>query len=521
MLNETPSPTSRGCGILQWVLTLFIAVNMSLVASKSAASPYTHDQIIGFSDDGRYFAYETFGLQRGSGLPFANIFVVDLDRDAWVSGSPFRSSPGEEAMAEVEAAPYAALASTRQEARRSADPMLHDLRIRRPATVLYAAGIGQAHEADELTRIDIPNPDNPTAAPSDSFSLLLESFPAPGGADYCFEPEVLRGFSLVLQNTGAPAQTLHRDQSIPASRGCPATYRLDAVVSAGYPQPDSVFVAMVSVWRQGFEGLQRHVIALPVPLHQSKSPAAQSTPNMTLAMLTEDFLSGMQTERPASLVKQMRAGLDDNPSSVFWPDADLSPATRATELIAAQSGYSPHGRLWIQEEQVEIVPEGAGGPMTVSLITAQIYNLGEVVRAELIESIGSEHVAPPSAFGTGANVEWRFVMRPVQGMRADLVAAGRQEIGSPGEMFCARAPCLSPNPLDLQAEPRPCRDAAQNAAPTGVATSLGALMASLEGTAGTGAWLAEFGLWQDDAVQVAALADGRIIACAMHTTSPD
>ncbi|GGD47823.1 DUF2259 domain-containing protein [Sinisalibacter lacisalsi] len=150
---------------------------MGLLAGRSDASPYTHDRIVGVSDDGRYFAYETFGLQRGSGLPFSNIFVVDLDRDAWVTGSPFRAGRGDEVMIEVEAVPYAALDSTRQETMRSADPMLRDLWMGGRATVFCAAGIEKAHEGDDLIRIDIPNPHDPTAAPSDSFSLSLESFP--------------------------------------------------------------------------------------------------------------------------------------------------------------------------------------------------------------------------------------------------------------------------------------------------------------------------------------------------------
>ena len=190
MSNTAPEPTHKGRSPVRWMTALAIAVCMTLLAGHSKAGQYTHDQIIGFSDDGRYFAYETFGLQRGSGLPYANIFVVDLDRDAWVSGTPFRAGEGEQAMAEVEATPYAALAETRQSARQSAEPLLRDLNIRVPATVLYASGVGQVHDATDLTRIDIPHPDDPTAAPWGTFSLLLEDFAAPGGPDYCYQPEI-------------------------------------------------------------------------------------------------------------------------------------------------------------------------------------------------------------------------------------------------------------------------------------------------------------------------------------------
>ncbi len=266
MSNDTAASNPKMPGAARWIAALLIAMSVALLAGQAKAGQYTHDQIIGFSEDGRYFAYETFGLQRGSGLPYANIYVVDLDRDAWVSGTPFESREGEDAMAEVEAAPYAALAASRESVRQSAEPLLRDLNIRRPATVLYAAGIGQAHDASDLTRIDIPNPDDPTADPTSSFSLLLESIAVPGGPDYCYRPESLRGYRMTLQAPGAAARTLHADQRIPASRGCPTAYRLDSVVSAGYPQESSTLVAMISVWRQGFEGQQRHVISLPVTM---------------------------------------------------------------------------------------------------------------------------------------------------------------------------------------------------------------------------------------------------------------
>ncbi|HBZ43975.1 MAG TPA: hypothetical protein DEO85_07975 [Maritimibacter sp.] len=42
----------------------------------------------------------------------------------------------------------------------------------------------------------------------------------------------------------------------------------------------------------------------------------------------------------------------------------------------------------------------------------------------------------------------------------------------------------------------------------------------LSGSARTGAWLAEVGRWQDDAMQVTAFSDGKITAYAMRAT-PD
>jgi hypothetical protein len=45
---------------------------------------------VGFSPDFRYFAFEEFGIQDGSGFAYSNLYVVDLDTDSWVVGTPVR-----------------------------------------------------------------------------------------------------------------------------------------------------------------------------------------------------------------------------------------------------------------------------------------------------------------------------------------------------------------------------------------------------------------------------------------------
>lgn len=236
-----------------------------VMVGPASAGHFTHDEVIGFSTDGRHFAFKTFGLARGSGLPFANVFVIDLATDSWVSGTPIRASRPEADMAAVEAAPFAALAGVRAEAMEGAGSVLSALGIQRPATVLFARGIGEAHEAATRTEISRPHPDDPTLPPWGRFALDLEPVQVPVGADFCLDASAVVGYRLTHLSEGGGRTILHEDARIPPSRGCPVAYRLDAVLSAGYPQEGGAGVALISVWRQGFEGLDRHVIALPVP----------------------------------------------------------------------------------------------------------------------------------------------------------------------------------------------------------------------------------------------------------------
>ncbi|MEX1236271.1 MAG: DUF2259 domain-containing protein [Roseovarius sp.] len=498
-----------------------VALLVCVWGAPAVATPFTHDQIIGFSEDGRYFAFKTYGLQRGSGLPHATVFVVDLAQNAWVSGSPFHAGRDETAMAEVEAAPFAALERVRRDAMDAARPMLQDLRIRRPATVLYAAGVGQAHLAREVTRIAIPNPDKPTAQPNAELSLRLSDVPVPATVDYCPQPDALRGYRLELLGPDGAAQVLHEDQRIPASRGCAESYRIDAVVSAGYPQPETAIVALISVWQQGFEGLERHVIAASIPPRtnmQATQTPSRSQPD--LDTLVAEFLGEAEAIEPA-LPQREEAGS----GSLRWPDADLPPVARAVEVFAAQDGYAPHGRIWLTEESVEITPSGAGGPFPVSLIRLQAFNLGEARRAELLESLGADAVAPAEAFGAGPDIEWRFVMRPVQGMRADIVAAARLEIPSQDAMRCGPAPCTSPSPFDMESLGLSCTNS-EPAPAMGAKTRLGKTLAMQadggqadEGQASQ--WLVEHGLSQAGGMQILALDAGVPQSCWWAAEGPD
>lgn len=269
------------------ITALFMAL-----AGPALAGHYTHDQIIGFSEDGRYFAFETYGLQRGSGLPFANIFVVDMERDVWVAGSPFRIGAAESDMAAVEAAPFAALAEVRAEAGAAAASMLRDLGVIRPVTMIYAAGIGQVHDAAEVVQIAQPHPDNPTAPPMAQFGLRLTEITLPAGVDHCLATEALRGYRLERIAADGAVTTLHEDARLPASRGCAQAYRLDAVVSAGYPAADRPPVALISVWAQGFEGLERHVIATAVPGFAEAGAGPAPDPDTEIAAFLAGFDAG-------------------------------------------------------------------------------------------------------------------------------------------------------------------------------------------------------------------------------------
>jgi predicted secreted protein len=207
--------------------------------------------VIGFSEDGRFFAFEEYGVQDGSGFPYSNIYVVDVIKDDWF-GPPTRVLIEDET-----AGRFAA----RTEAMAKAAPLIAETGIDYPADMIAVQGDGEG--GDGLT-LDFSTPGYFPGETSDPLALALEMFPVDSPQpceDYLGEKA--KGFELTLTE-GDTVTSLHQDaDTIPGSRGCPTTYRIYAVVVPQYFPPEHG-VAIISVYPFGFEGPDRRFIAVPL-----------------------------------------------------------------------------------------------------------------------------------------------------------------------------------------------------------------------------------------------------------------
>jgi predicted secreted protein len=61
-----------------------------LFQAPARAGDFAERYILGFSPGGRSFAFEQYGIQDGTGFPYADIFLIDTQTGQWVAGSPFR-----------------------------------------------------------------------------------------------------------------------------------------------------------------------------------------------------------------------------------------------------------------------------------------------------------------------------------------------------------------------------------------------------------------------------------------------
>jgi predicted secreted protein len=210
-------------------------------------------ELVGYSGDGRYFAFEEFGIQDGSGFAYSNLYVIDLPRDGWVAGTPFRLRVDDEDVA---------LAEVRRRNRDAAAQTLARLDIGVPAQIAAMVGDGEPDPAAASLAFGVPGY-GPGEAIGD-YRLELETFPA-----QALEPcevylnEKAKGYALTLVGDGE-TRTLHRDTLLPRSRGCPLAYRLHALVLPMNETTLERAVALVSVYPLGFEGPDRRFIAIPL-----------------------------------------------------------------------------------------------------------------------------------------------------------------------------------------------------------------------------------------------------------------
>ena len=240
---------------LTWALVFCL-----LVLPVKAADLAEH-RILGFSSDGAIFAFEEFGVQDGSGFPYANIYFIDAEADAWLPGTPVRVIIDD--MAAVEAG-QVDLSTARDEAYEKARPILDEHGIEdRWHTHAYSA-LGEFEASPNELAFGIQPRWNALADIEDRFRAELDLYyaetPGQDCADYMGDRPM--GFRLTIQRLDSDGVvTLHEDETIPRSRGCPVTYRITRVVSPDAWPVEKVMV-LLSVMQHGFEGANRRFIAV-------------------------------------------------------------------------------------------------------------------------------------------------------------------------------------------------------------------------------------------------------------------
>ena len=208
--------------------------------------------VLGFTPDGSVFAFEEYGVQDGSGFPYANRFYIQTSTDEFVAGTPIRVLLEREA-ASAEAA--------RAEAKTRGEMFFKDAALNPNRGNLVAFNAVTEYTADPYRIAANPRP---VFAPVDApLEFRLEEFDMLP-SDLCKGIGDVKGFRLVRIDSAPGGQTrlLHEDKDIPSSRGCPEGYRLSGIQTFYPDAGDPVYAVLIAIRRYGFEGPDFRWIAL-------------------------------------------------------------------------------------------------------------------------------------------------------------------------------------------------------------------------------------------------------------------
>lgn len=243
-----------------------IAKAVGVVALLAAWTPalamdLARPELIGFSADGRFVAFEEYGMQDASGFPYATIYVIDVAANDWVQGSPIRvliddSEYDEEVL------------WTR------GIPMVRERALRQAQPVLDRHGVIPGNRGTTL--IHHPQSDLEADPHSAAFSLaaaygagwlgdqnVLQLTERAATSPYCerFQFDNVM-FTLTLSRDDEVPVALQEDRRLPDSRNCPTAYYIHSVTAYALDVVDQtqccgssyVLLVLVGMAQIGFEG---------------------------------------------------------------------------------------------------------------------------------------------------------------------------------------------------------------------------------------------------------------------------
>lgn len=232
-----------------------LTAGVALVATSAVAGDIAGFRSIGFSGDGKVYAFEEYGIQDGSGFPYSNIFFLDTAKDTFLPGTPIRVRIDDE---------QAGVGAARAEAAKKASSLVESNALSdEPGQIVAFNPVTEIGADAHLLRY-LPFPSDPPFGKP--YALALEEYPLPTTPTCKDIVEGVKGFRLRLtERDGATADDLvHEDDHLPASRNCATGYRLAGVVTHTPPGAPPVHMALVLVLSFGFEGRDGRWIAVPV-----------------------------------------------------------------------------------------------------------------------------------------------------------------------------------------------------------------------------------------------------------------
>jgi predicted secreted protein len=234
------------------VVSLFAAI--LLLAANCFAGDYATLNVLGFSNDGRYLAFEEYGWQDGSGFPYATIYFIDTAKNAYAAPKVDVMIENESATETAARSRVAALAAKKLKQFRIVRGNTGRLILSHPLTDLTFEGEA-AKKADTLVKFS--EEVTPYHREGD-YELLLTPVKVMPKECTDYGNDIFMLELKLTNNAGdSTSKFLQKDTSLPASRGCVMSYRIQDVYiykgiiavfmsfdTPGFEGPDSRFMAI-------------------------------------------------------------------------------------------------------------------------------------------------------------------------------------------------------------------------------------------------------------------------------------
>lgn len=261
--------SSRHEGMNRIGIAILLAFVLGTAAPCARAGDGSAVHILGFSADGRYFAYEQYGEQDGSGTLYSTITAIELTGDRVVKGMPvsaimdpdnpgFGKEPRDKQLADIRAKAAADAATVLQQLGiAGAGRMVASVRDSRARSILQPEEVKTARKAAVAT----------VTLPADHFGpdtrLVLREFDIalPRCKDIV-SGEHPNGFGLTLERKGRPTIHLSRDQTIPVARGCPDHYGIAEAHALALPDGGNALAVLIQYFYTAYEGPDRRFIVV-------------------------------------------------------------------------------------------------------------------------------------------------------------------------------------------------------------------------------------------------------------------
>lgn len=231
---------------------LATSIILSATCITANAGDFADFRPLGFSKDGSVFAFEQFGIQDGSGFPYAERYFIHTKSDTYVKGTPFKVRIEDEDAGIKQARDAVNDASAHIMAQYGIGDIPARIVAFNPSTERNATPYKIAYHRFAYE----PNPNQP-------LELDLSIIDLPPSQMCSGIIETAKGFKLELtQSPDSDPIVIHQDKSIPKSRNCPIDYRLGGVLTFDDFNGPSIQIFLILVKSYGFEGPDGRWIAI-------------------------------------------------------------------------------------------------------------------------------------------------------------------------------------------------------------------------------------------------------------------